>query len=248
MTWPRRPGVVVAAGLAAEQDRADAGDDQQRAPPVDADGPQLHRHLQDPVGDDQREDAQRHVDVEDVPPAEAVDEEAADQRPDHAGQAEGGAEVTLIAAALARRDHVADDREHQRHQPAAAEALNATERDEFVHALGGPAQHAAEDERDDRQLEDPLAAVQVAGLAPQRRRRGTGQQVDGDHPRQQVAAVEVTDDRRQGGRDDGAVEGGEEQAEHEARHDHDDLPMAERRRLGLACRAHRFGAHWFRSS
>ena len=132
---PRSPRVVGAAGLRGEQDARDAGHQEQRAPPVDLHLAHAHGQLQHPVGHDERDDAQRQVDVEDVAPAQAVDGEPARERADHARDAEHGAEVALVAAALARRDHVADDREDQRDQATAADALQPAEGDQLVHVL-----------------------------------------------------------------------------------------------------------------
>ena len=55
-------------------------------------------------------DAERQVDVEDPAPREVVDEEAAEQRADDRRDAEDRAEEPLVAAAVARRDDVADRR------------------------------------------------------------------------------------------------------------------------------------------
>src|SRR5436189_45198 len=82
------------------------------------------------------EAADGEVDVEDPAPGEVVDEEAADQRPDHGRDPEDAAEVALVAAALARRDDVADDRDRRHHQASAAEPLEAAERDQLRHVLG----------------------------------------------------------------------------------------------------------------
>ena len=76
---------------------------------------------------DQREDADRQVDVEDPAPGQVVDEETADQRADDGGDAEHGAEEALVAPALARRDQVADHGDGDDDQPAAAEPLQRAE-------------------------------------------------------------------------------------------------------------------------
>jgi hypothetical protein len=160
----------------------------------------------------QRDDAQRQVDVEDVAPAETVHREPACQRADDARDTEDGTEISLVATALAGRYHVADDREREREQAAAADALQPAEGDQLEHVLRRSAERAGHQEHDDGELEDALAPVEVTGLAPQRRRGGTGQQVRGDHPGEQVAAVEIPHDRRQRRRDDRLVERGQEQA------------------------------------
>ena len=84
--------------------------------------------------DDERDGADRDVDVEDPAPGELLDEDAAEQRPDDARHAEHRAEQPLVAAALAGRDDVADDRLRADHQPAAAETLDGPERDQLDHA------------------------------------------------------------------------------------------------------------------
>ena len=83
--------------------------------------------------------------------------------------------------------------------------------------------HSAEPARkhDQRELEDDLAAVQVAELAVDRRHRGLREQVGGHHPGDVVEAAEVADDRRQRGRHDRLVQRRHQQHEHQAReHDH----------------------------
>ena len=94
-------------------------------------------------GDDQRDDADRDVDVEDPAPAGAVGEQAAEHGAEHAGRAEDGAEVALVAAALARRDDVADGGERERHQAAAAEALDGAEGDQLLDVLREPGRAAS---------------------------------------------------------------------------------------------------------
>src|SRR5207247_7645153 len=93
-----------------------------------------------------------------------VDEEAAEQRADHAREGEHPAEVALVLAALTRRDDVADDRLRRRHQPAGADTLEGAEGDEHPHRLRHATEHRSREEDDDGRLEDALAAVEVADL------------------------------------------------------------------------------------
>ena len=65
----------------------------------------------------------RHVDQEDRLPAEMLGEIAAGDRAEGVGAHRDRGEIALVARALARRDRLADQRLRQRHQPAAAEAL-----------------------------------------------------------------------------------------------------------------------------
>jgi hypothetical protein len=51
---------------------------------------------------DERDGADGEVDVEDPTPGEVVDEEAAEERPDHRRDAEHRTEEPLVLAALAR--------------------------------------------------------------------------------------------------------------------------------------------------
>ena len=92
--------------------------------------------------------------------------------------------------------------------------------------LGQAAQDAADQEDDDGDLEQALAAEEVAELAVERRRHRRRQQVGGDDPRQVVEPAEVAGDRRQGGGDDGLVERGQQHAEHQPAEDDQDLPVA----------------------
>ena len=103
---------------------------------------------------------------------------------------------------------------------------------ELPHLLRQPGEHRADDEHDDREDVDRATAVEVGDLAVQRGRRGRGQQVGGDDPGELVEAAELADDRRQGGRDDGLVERGEQHAEHQAADHHQDLPVGHVGRAG----------------
>ena len=166
--------------------------------------------------------ADREVDVEDPAPGEVVDEEAAEQRPDHGRDAEHRAEPALVAPALSGRDEVADDRERRHHQPAAAEPLHRAERDQLAHVLREAAERRADEEDHDRRLQHELAAVEVAELAVERAGDGRREQVGGHDPREVLDAAELADDRRQRGRDDRLVERREQQDEHERAEDQAD--------------------------
>src|SRR4029453_16353858 len=104
--------------------------------------------------------AEREVDVEDPPPGEVVDEEAAEQRSRDDGDAEHRSEEALVAAAVAWCDEVADDGHRPDDQVAGAEAPNRAERDQLRHGLPRPAQRRADEEDDERDLQDALATVE----------------------------------------------------------------------------------------
>ena len=80
-------------------------------------------------------------------------------------------------------------------------------------------QHGADQEDADAEQEDRSSAVQVGELAVDRPADRRGQQVGGERPRVEVVALEVGDDPRQGGPDDGLVEGGKEDADHDREED-----------------------------
>ena len=162
---------------------------------------------------------EREVDVEDPAPRGVVDEQPADQRPQHGGHPEQRAEQPLVATAVGRRDHVADDRLGADHQPSTADPLQRAEGDQLAHRLAQARQGGADEKDHDGGLEEPLPAVHVAELAPQRRRGRRRQQIGGHDPRQVRGASEVPNDRRQRRRHDRLVESGEQHPEHQGAED-----------------------------
>ncbi len=111
--------------------------------------------------DDERDDADRDVDVEHPAPGRLVDQEASDQRAEDAGGTEHRSEVALVPASFAGRDDVADDRESQRDQSTGTHALHASEYDQLKHALAEPGQGRPQQEDDDRDLKDRFSAVEI---------------------------------------------------------------------------------------
>ena len=132
-------------------------------------------------------------------------------------------------------------------RPAAADALDGAEGDELTHVPGLAAESGPDEEDHDRAQEQVLAAVLVAELAPHLGGRGAGQQIRGDHPGQVAQPAEVADDRRQRGRHDRLVEGGQQQREHQCDVDDEQpaavclvgRPACGRRRPGCPCRRRR---------
>ena len=174
---------------------------------------QLERH----AGDHQRGEAERDVHVEDPAPVGVVDEQPADERAEHRRDGVHAHHVALVLAAFARRQHVAHDRHREREDAAGADTLEEAGGDEHAHRGGGTAEDAAGHEDDDRELVEPAPAEEVAELAPERCGRRRGEQVAGEHPRDLLQAAEVRDDRRRGGRDDGALDRRDELREQEPR-------------------------------
>jgi hypothetical protein len=243
----RRPAtsprvLAVGAELGGQQQPAGGDGDQRRARVVDLPLDLRFLHVQHGGDHDQRDGADRQVHVEDPAPAadpeqvSAVGEEAADQRADDHGEHEGRGEVALVLAPLGRADDLSDDREDQRHQAAAAEALQRAEGDQLVHVLRHAAQGGADQEDQDGEDEDLFRPVEVGELAVDRGDRRRGEQVRGDHPGhlgRAVRLVQVVDDRQQRGGDDGLVQRGQQQGQHQAAEDDHDLPVRHLLLLGL---------------
>ena len=223
----RPPGIRRPAQAREEHDRGQPPGQKRRTEVVDRVAFSLGAGVERERDHRERERAEREVDVEDPAPGEVVDEEAADQRPDHRRDAEDAAEVPLIAAPIPRRDDVADHRRRGHHQPAAAETLQRAEGDQRRHVLGDPAQRRADEEENDRRLQNHLAPVQIPELPVQRRHDRRRQQVRGDHPRQMLDAAEIADDRRQRRRDDRLIERRKQQHQKQRREDqtHTRLPL-----------------------
>ena len=124
-------------------------------------------HRRDHQGDQTDGD----VDVEDPPPRGVLHEQTADQRTDDRRDAEHGHEQAHVPATLAWRHHVAQDGLRPDHEAAPAQALEEPEEDQLQHGVAQTGEGGAEEEDDDRELEEHLAAVEVAELAPEGRRR-----------------------------------------------------------------------------
>ena len=198
---------------------------QQRADHVEPVLARMIRHALEHVGGHaERGEAERQVDPEDQRPVEMLGEEAAEHRPADRGGGEHRADIALVAAALARRDDVGDDGLRQRHQPAAAQPLQRAPEHQRGHARRQRADQRAGDEHADGDQHHDAPAVDVGQLAVERRHRGGGEQIGGDHPGQVAEIGKVPADGRQRGGDDGLVERAEEHRQHDAEHDGARLP------------------------
>ena len=224
----RVPVVARPAERGREDERAQRGREQRGADVVDGVLDPLalagQRHGQDA----ERDEAERHVDVEDPAPRRVRRQEAADERAGDARDAEDGAEQARPLAALARRHDVADRRLGGDHQAAAAEPLDRPEGDELRHALREPAEHRPDEEDHERSLQHDLAPVEVAELAVERRHDRHREQVRGDDPREVLEAAELADDRRQRGRHDRLVERRQQHHEHQPADDEEHRPAVGR--------------------
>ena len=175
-------------------------------------------------------------------------QETTERRTGEARRHPDAAHIGLVAAALARRDRVAENGLRQRENAAAADPLQAAGEDERDHVGRDRAGGGAGDEDADAREHHGAPPVDVAELAVERRDHGGGQQIGGHHPRQQLEVAEVAPDGRQRGGDDGLVERGQEHRQHEAEHDGADVAMAEHPAPGLRAGRRRDGRFFFRHS
>ena len=168
--------------LERQDDGADEQDEQHQARRIEGGAAPVAGARVKPQHQKEGDQPERQVDEEDRLPAERLGEIAAGHRAKRAGRDRNAGEITLIFAALARRDGLADQRLRQRHQAAAAETLQ--------HAGGGEefdigrerAEHRAEHEDRERKDHHPAPAERVAEPAVDRGRDGIGDQVRHHHP------------------------------------------------------------------
>ena len=161
-------------------------------------------------------------------------EHAPEQRADYRRNREHDRDVALVAAALAHRHEVADRRHRQRHQPTGGETLDGTERDQHRDVLRRAAQRRRSDEHHERDLEQRLAPVAVAELAPERRRRRGRDDIRGYDPGDVAEATEVGGDRGQRRREDRLIEDSWQHRQHDGR-EWQEGRLGEAHDLLLAC-------------
>ena len=160
---------------------------------------------------------ERQVDVEDPAPARALDQSAADQRADDGGHGERGGDVALVAARSRGETRSPTAAIASVISPPAAAPWTARAHDELGDVLGHAAQGRGGEEQGQRDLEQPLAPVAVAELAPERRGGGGGDDVGRDHPRDVGDAAEVGGDGRQRRGEDRLVEDRGQHRQHDRR-------------------------------
>jgi hypothetical protein len=131
---------------------------------------------------DDRDHADRGVDQEDPVPAEVVDQPAAEDGAEDRAEQHRDAEDRHQAAHPGRAGCAGHDRHAERHEHAAAEALQDPEEDQHVDRGGGGAQHRPEREEQERQHVEALGAEPVRGPAGQRDHGCESQGVAGHGP------------------------------------------------------------------
>jgi hypothetical protein len=174
-------------------------------PPTQADALVLHDQG---AAQQERRNADRHVDQEDPVPADRLGERAADQEADRAA-ADGHEDVDAHGSRPLEwlgevRD---DDRDDDRGGERGAHALQEAGRHEQRLVRGQRAQRRGGGEEDDAGEEDALAADEVAEAAGHEQEAAERDQVRVDHPGQvRLGEVQVALDGRQRDVHDGRVE------------------------------------------
>ena len=135
-----------------------------------------------PHGDADGDDADRHVDPEHGRPRVVLDQEAAEQRADRQAQAGDAGPDADRGGQLLAREGGDQDRERQRVQERAADALHDPERDQLGVGRGERARGRCEREDDQPDQEHALAAEAVTELAAEQDQRGEREDVGVDRP------------------------------------------------------------------
>lgn len=145
-----------------------------------------------------------------------IRERAAQQRTSHTRDAPHGANQAERQRALAQRQRVAQHDDGAAEQAGGAHAGDGAADDEGRARRRDGADQAADLEDEDGEQVDVLDGEVAQQLAVQRLQRGRGQQVRGAVPADVLGRGELRGDGAEGGRDDGLVQGDEEDGEAEA--------------------------------
>lgn len=228
----RRCPCEAIAAPCQHQHHDHGGRHQQHAPePVDLALAMEDRNLPHPRQQQrERQCAQRKIDPEDHRPVQMFGEQSAEHRSADSGRNPHGREIGLVLAAFARRHHVGNHDLHQRQDAAAADTLQRARENQRQDIRRNRAQHRADQEQRQRGYDHRAAAVDVAQRAVDRRDRGGGKKIRGDHPRQAGDVVELAADGRQRGGNDGLIERGQKHREHQAQQDGPHFAFRQRRR------------------
>ena len=173
--------VAARLGEAVDEQR-EAGREQREADHVEAMAGLRHVARQDALGRDQRGDPDRQVDEEDPAPGGGVDQPAAEDRAEDRAEQHRDADDRHHAADALRAGGAGQDRHAERHDHAAAEALEDAEADQRLGAPREAREHRAAHEEEDRGQVEALGAEAVGGPAGERDHRGERQRVAGHDP------------------------------------------------------------------
>ncbi len=203
----------------AENERGDAGAEQGQARQVQV-RPRPGRvrgvrgHV--PRGQEQADEAERHVDPEHEPPAEVGQDRAADERAeDRAEQGGQRDDGDGPAERLASRG-LHDQRGQHRKHDAAAGALHEAPGDQRVDVPGQAGADRADQEDGESRHPQPLAAEALQPPGGQRHRDAQGEQVTGADPLdRRYRCVQLYGQGVQGDADDRGVEDDGQRADNE---------------------------------
>ena len=142
----------------------------------------------------QRESEHRDVDEERDPPADGVDQQPADQRPEQDQPGRGGRPDAERAAALGPvLEGLRDERQGAGHEEGAGRALEQPEDDQPLERRGEPAQRRGDREAREPDGVDPAPAVVVGQRAGEDQQGGEDREIAADDV---GLALEDAEDRR----------------------------------------------------
>ncbi len=181
-------------------------------------------------GEQQGEQADRHVDVEHGPPHEGFRQPAAEGWPEHGRHHDAEAENGERLSGLFAREGVEQDGLAQGDERRADQALRQPEHHHAFQAPRQPAKRRGDDEaqnRDDEETPPPEPCREVAG---ERHHHGRGDEVRREHPGDLIrGGAEAAQHMRDGHAHDGDVEDLKKGGEHD-RHDQRDRRLLRWRR------------------
>jgi hypothetical protein len=150
-------------------------------------------------GASKRGDPDRHVQEEDVLPADVPGEETAGDQADRRPRGPDAAPQPKRLVALgAFGEHVHHDRKRRRQDNGGTEALQSAHRDQEAVACGQPGAQRCSREDSQAEHEDPSPPEQIGGATPEQQEAAEGQPVGGHDPLQvRLGEVQVASDGRQ---------------------------------------------------
>ena len=167
-------------------------------------------------GEQQGEEADRHVDVEHRAPDEGVGQPAAEggaeHRRDHDAEAENGERLAVLLLG----EGIEQDGLAQRHERRAANALQQPEDHHAFEVPGESAQRRGDHEADDREDQEAAPAESRGEIAGERHHHGGRDEIGGEHPGDLIGGgAEGAEHVRDRHAHDGDVEHFEDGGEHD---------------------------------
>lgn len=174
----------------------------------------LGRHFDQEKDEKPRHDDDGHLDQKCQPPAprRGVVDDAAKDTPQHRAGAKANVANALDDASFTERDQIRRQEGRDGHEPAAANPSNHAAEDHDRVALGEATDEVAGGEEDIAEDQAGPAAENVRQPARDGLAGGVGDQIGGGEPGEQAERLELARDGGRKGRDDGGVDGAEEDA------------------------------------